>query len=204
MATAALVCGIAGVVLFVFVVPAIVALVLGLVAASRAKQSRDPRGGLGRARAGWILGAIGVALFVLFIVSAIGGALDDESVDVYDLDVGDCVDVPDDAGQTEVERLDSFDCAEPHDAEVFVVDDVTIADDDYPGDAAITAFVEEACTGEAFDDFVGRSYRESELDVYYLFPIELMWEQANDREYVCMAIAADSSPLTGSVEGSGR
>jgi hypothetical protein len=71
MATAALVCGIAGLVLCAFVVPSIVALVLGLVAASRAKRSLDPRAGLGRARAGWIMGAVGVALFVILIVIAI-------------------------------------------------------------------------------------------------------------------------------------
>jgi hypothetical protein len=204
MATAAMVCGILGVVLCVFVVPSIVALVLGLIAASRAKQSRDPRAGLGRARAGWILGAVGIALFVTFIGLAIVGSVVDESVDVYDLDVGDCVNVPDDSGPTEVQRLDEFECEEPHDAEVFAVDDLTIDDDAYPGEAAVTALVEEACTGERFDDFVGRDYRESELDVFYLYPVERMWERADDREYVCMAMAGDASPLVGSVEGSGR
>jgi hypothetical protein len=71
MATAALVCGIVGLMLCWAFIPSAVALVLGLVAASRAKQTSDPRAGLGRARAGWIMGAIGVALFVLFIIGVI-------------------------------------------------------------------------------------------------------------------------------------
>ncbi len=204
MATAALVCGIVGIVLCWSIVPSIVAVVLGLIAASRAKQSGDPRAGLGRARAGWILGAIGIVLFVTLIVVAVAGGFDDDSVDVNDLDVGDCVDVPDSPGQTEVRQLDGTDCAEPHDAEVFAVADIATGDDDYPGQSEVIGMVEEACTGDAFRAYVGRGYAESELDVYYLFPIEEMWEDADDREYVCMAVTVDSSPLSGSVEGSGR
>ena len=78
MATAALVCGIVGLVMCWAFVPSAVALVLGLVAASRAKQTSDPRAGLGRARAGWIMGAIGVSLFALFIIGTIAD-LDEQS-----------------------------------------------------------------------------------------------------------------------------
>ena len=48
--------------------------------------------------------------------------------------------------------------------------------------------VEEACTGDAFEDYVGRGYAESELDVFYLFPIEEIVGGADDRGYVCMAV----------------
>ena len=82
--------------------------------------------------------------------------------------------------------------------------DIATGDDEYPGQSEVIGMVEEACTGDAFRDYVGRGYAESELDVYYLFPIEEMWEGADDREYVCMAVTVDSSPLSGSVEGSGR
>ena len=160
MATAALVCGIVGLVTCWAFVPSAVALVLGLVAASRAKRTADPRAGLGRARAGWIMGAVGVSLFVVFIAASIAD-LDEDSVGVDDLDVGDCVDVPDDSGRTEVRQLDSLECERPHDAEVFAVDDLTIGGEDYPGELAVTAAVEEACTGPAFRDYIGRGYRES-------------------------------------------
>jgi hypothetical protein len=203
MATAALVCGIVGLVMCWAFVPSMVALVLGLIAASRAKQTSDPRAGLGRARAGWIMGAVGIALFVVFIAAAIAD-LDEDSVGVFELDVGDCVDVPTDSGRTEVQELGSLDCGRPHDAEVFAVDDLTIGDDDYPGETVVTAAVEEACTGPAFREYVGRSYAESALEVYYLYPVEQSWERADDREYVCLAITVDDSPLTGSVQGSGR
>ena len=45
---------------------------------------------------------------------------------------------------------------------------------------------------------------DSELDVYSLYPTEEIVGAADDREYVCLAITADGSPLTASVEGSGR
>ncbi len=69
------------------------------------------------------------------------------------------------------------------------MEDLTIGGDDYPGEVAVTAAVEEACTGTAFRDYVGRGYRESELDVYYMYPIERGWERDDDREYACLAIA---------------
>ena len=40
--------------------------------------------------------------------ATIADGLDDDSVDVVDLDVGDCVDVPEDSGRTEVAELDSL------------------------------------------------------------------------------------------------
>ena len=52
LATAALVCGIVGLFVFFLLVVSVVALVLGLVAASRAKQAPGPSSWLGRARAG--------------------------------------------------------------------------------------------------------------------------------------------------------
>ena len=79
MAVAALVCGIAGLLLFFLAVPSIVALVLGLVAASKGKRSGGgPGAGLGMARAGWILGAIGVALFALIVTLAATGVIEDD------------------------------------------------------------------------------------------------------------------------------
>ena len=94
MATAALVCGIVGLVGFFFAVPSVVAVVLGFVAADRARRHPGPGDGRGRATAGWILGLIGLAAFVVFIVAtAATGGFDDEDVSVFSLDVGDCVDI---------------------------------------------------------------------------------------------------------------
>jgi hypothetical protein len=202
MAIAALVCGIAGLLLFFLVVPSIVALVLGLVAASKGKRSGGgPGAGLGMARAGWILGAVGVALFALFVTLVATGVIEDDEIDVTDLDAGDCVELDVDA--EEVGELPRTACDEPHDGEVYLVDDVELERDEYPGLAAIAEEIDERCTGRAFEDYVGTPYVRSELAYSYLYPVESGWERG-DREFVCVAVEADGSKLSESVEGSGR
>jgi hypothetical protein len=204
MATAALVCGIVGLLLFVLFVLPVVALVLGLIAASQAKRAPGPGSGLGRARAGWILGAIGLVGFALFVVA--GGVEDfgDDDIAVSDLRVGDCVDtvdgpVPDDG----IEKLPRLDCDEPHDAEVYLVEDLTLDGDEYPGEEAVNADVRDVCLADGFEDYVGIASDDSIYEVYALYPSERSWE-LGDRSAVCMVVSVDGSPLTRSVEGTGE
>ena len=182
-------CGIVGLVVFFLFVPSVVALVLGLVAVSRAKHAGGPHTGLGRARAGWIMGAIGVAGFVALMVGAAltdGFASDD--VSVHRLEVGDCVDLAGISGPSDVvDRLPRRDCDEPHDAEVFLIDDVAVDSDEYPGDTSLTAEIEEQCTGRAFEDYTGGTFADSSLDYFFLYPTEESWD-AGDRGFVCMAV----------------
>ena len=70
-AVAALVLAIAG--LFVCpVIPSIIAIVLGRSAERRIKESGGTLGGEGLARAGWIVGIIGVVTGALFIIIFLG------------------------------------------------------------------------------------------------------------------------------------
>jgi hypothetical protein len=203
LATAALVCGIAGLFVFFLAVVSIVALVLGLVADSRARKAPGPNTGLGRARAGWILGLIGVAGFVTMMIGvAATDGFDDDEVSVEELEVGQCVGVAEPSSEV-ISELPEAECAEPHDAEVFALGDVDRDDDEHPGTETVLAEVQAACTGQAFEDYVGRSYQESALEVYTLYPSEDAWDDG-DRGYVCLAVNPDGSPLTGRVAGSGR
>jgi len=203
MAIAALVCGIVGLLVFFLLVVSVVALVLGLVAASKAKRSGlGPAAGLGMARAGWILGAVGVAGFAVFVTLAATGVIDDDEIDVSQLDPGDCVDLT--AGDVEeIRNLPRRACDDAHDGEVYLVDDVDFEGDEYPGLAALREQIEERCFGDAFADYVGLPYAESELGLYYLYPIEDGW-RLGDREFVCIAVETDGSPMFESVEGSRR
>ncbi len=208
MATAALVCGLVGLVLFIFVVPSVVALVLGLVAARRARARPHPGDGRGRAIAGWILGIVGILGFLAVVITAIvaeedGSSVldDDDEVSVYDLEAGDCVNLPDD-DEDSIEELAVRDCALAHDAEVYAIDDLTVDADDYPGMDAVANDAERICAGDAFERYVGSDVASSRYGYYYLFPSEESWVQG-DREYVCMVISIDGSTLTGSVQGSG-
>ena len=50
-------------------------------------------------------------------------------VDVFDLEVGDCV--GEETGDGEIESLEAAPCSEPHSEEIFAA--LTVPDGDYPG-----------------------------------------------------------------------
>ena len=134
LATAALVCGIVGLLLFFLAAPSIVALVLGLVAWQRARAAPGLGDARGRALAGWILGLIGVVGFVAILISAIatGDLDDDDSLGVGDLRAGQCIDVPQDE---RISAVPARDCDVPHDAEVYLVR--RLDGTSYPGEEAV-------------------------------------------------------------------
>ena len=203
MATAALVCGIVGVLLFVVLVVSIVAVVLGFVAASKAKAAQAAGGraeGLGRARAGWILGIIGLVLFGGIVVAGGIAGWYDEERDVNDLEVGDCVELDTDA--LELSALPLVECDEPHQGEVFLVDELFERGGEFPGTESISRRIEDTCGGDAFEDYVGVPYLESQYELYYAAPSPQTWD-AGDRTVVCFVIRPDGGTLDESVEGSG-
>ena len=95
-------------------------------------------------------------------------------------------------------------CTEPHPLEVFVQTQYpNPAGDPYPGDAALQAFAENQCTGEAFADYVGRDFDSSSLDAHSLYPDDQGWK-ANNRELLCILSPTNGEPTTGSARASGR
>jgi len=208
LAIAALACGIAGIPLCFFLIPSVLAIVFGLVAESQIRnRPATVAVGRGLARTGWILGIVGVLGFAVFVWAVATDRIDtdDGEVSVFSLDVGECIDlgaVPA-GGDEQVQRLPERSCDEPHDGEVYAVDDVSLDGDEYPGVAVIQENVAAACSGSAFEDYVSSDFGASELDTYYLYPIADGWERG-DREYVCVAVTVDGSKLTETVRDSGR
>lgn len=118
---------------------------------------------------------------------------------VFDLGVGDCFN-SDDAD--ELSTVQTLDCAEAHDFEVYFVFDYEAADDAaYPGTDTLNGSAETGCSG-SFEGFVGRSYDSSELYVYYLTPSPESWDDG-DREIVCSLYLPDEK-LTGSMRNADR
>jgi hypothetical protein len=115
---------------------------------------------------------------------------------------GECLDISVDAST--VTSLEGFDCAQEHDAEVYFVGAVE-AQSFEP-----VAVAEEAaalCRRE-FTEFIGVSYEESELDIYYLYPQADSWENG-DREVICAVYTPNPDTgrvtrTTGSLEGVAR
>jgi hypothetical protein len=197
-ATAGFVLGLASILLFITIVVPILAIVFGLLGAKEVKQSAGRRTGLAFARIGWVLGLLGLLGGAATWV-AVGNELATTS-DVHSLEVGDCVDLPDDETD-EISRLDDKSCDEPHDAEVFSVGDLGDGDDPYPGSDEVDQMIADICIPD-FEDYVGTPYGDGELEVYRLFPQEKNWNV--DQGYVCMAYLVSEEQLTETVEDSGR
>lgn len=116
---------------------------------------------------------------------------------VFDLEVGQCINLPD---GNEVSTVDDVDCAEPHDAEVFALP--TLPDGDFPGLTEVQSAGQEECLA-AFEPYVGAPYETSALYFSFLNPTAETWADG-DREIACLLVSGDDSQLTGSKEGSGE
>lgn len=117
------------------------------------------------------------------------------SAEVESAEPGDCVE---DIGLViGVGDLDAVDCDEAHGAQVVGVFDHD--GDDFPGDAAISEEANEQCA-ELFEDFVGAPVQETSLTFGAINPTEETWNEADDRETICVVQSADGGDLDQSVE----
>ncbi len=132
---------------------------------------------------------------LLLVVALVASAC---SGNVFDLEVGQCFDDPDDF--SEVSDVDIVDCAEPHDNEVYHLFDVADADD-YPGLTVIETAATDGCLA-AFDGYVGTPYADSVLDIRYLYPSEDTWGEG-DREVICSLYNLNDEQMTGSMRNAG-
>lgn len=111
-------------------------------------------------------------------------------------EVGECIvtsEIPDN-----VTEIPTVDCTEAHDAQV--VGKFDLEDGDYPGEDAIVTAADEGCM-EEFESFIGAAYADSSLELSRIYPTEETWNQADDREVLCIAVSAEDA--TESWESSG-
>lgn len=108
-------------------------------------------------------------------------------------DPGDCIK---ELETGSVDELEKVDCDEAHVAEVFAVPD--LEDGDFPGVDEITNLAAEACL-EEFEDYIGVAYDDSEYEIFPIAPSEESWNEADDREVICLAGNPDQSELEGSI-----
>jgi hypothetical protein len=114
-----------------------------------------------------------------------------QAVDPFDLEVGDCTaDIP------EGDVLESIviPCDEPHYWEIY--DGTELTGDDYPDDSTTTA--DEYCYN-AFTEFMGLPYEESEYEITYMYPTAETWAEG-DREILCLTGTGEGG-LTGTLKG---
>jgi hypothetical protein len=118
------------------------------------------------------------------------------SKEVATADVGDCFEQPDDIGA--IGEFDTVDCDEAHFGEVY--DKFDLEGDDFPGTEAVSQQAQEGCLA-SFEEYVGIPYEESIYQILPISPTEETWNEADDREVICVLTAIDQSELTGSKRG---
>lgn len=120
------------------------------------------------------------------------------------LEVGQCGDVDSLAAGQPIDpaTIRTAPCTQGHVLEVIAVLDFpaepSVA---FPGTDAVDGHAADVCI-EAFPEYVGRPYLESNLDVVVVAPDAAGWARG-DRRIACLAYDVDFELVTGTVRGSG-
>lgn len=115
-----------------------------------------------------------------------------------DLRVGDCFDVKDPDAETLFD-VTAKPCDQAHEFEMFFVG--SLPEGAYPPEATFDSYVEANCL-PSFATYVGKSYQESALDIYWLVPTSDAWGEG-DRSVQCAVYAPNDNQLVVSLKGSG-
>lgn len=107
---------------------------------------------------------------------------EDNKDNVFAVKKGDCLQLGESMAG-EVKSLDTRDCKEEHDAEVYAEKEMT--DANFPGVEAAAKQAQEYCAAE-FEPFIGKKGDESELSVRFLHPSQESWDQEDDRAIQCI------------------
>ena len=117
-----------------------------------------------------------------------------KSVDSSDLEIGDCANVEPD--------FTIVDCTDSHEVEAYSQYKIpNVQFKEYPGEVSLTKVANRQCE-KAFIGYVGRDWRESDLQISYVYPSEGSWS-SGDRTIICVA-GLDDQRTTGTIANSGR
>lgn len=190
----------------------LVGLILGIQSLRAIDRPGSGLHGRGLAIAGIVLGCLGTLFGVLVFAALLGSDVDEMGSNNFDevleLQVGDCYDEESgfdgDPSQTFTAFVEPRACGDAHDAEVYaLVFHPSGPETPYPGEGAVVNFAQRECAAR-FEDFVGSSYDNSSLDIFYLFPQKAVWTKLDDRRVVCSVYDVRGDKLVGSMRGSRR
>lgn len=116
-----------------------------------------------------------------------------------ELRVGDCYDLKDPQA-SEIEDVTAKPCTEAHEYELYFIGSMPVGP--YPADSVFEQYFAANCD-PAFTTYVGKSWQESTLDIYWLIPTEDSWRQG-DRSVQCAVFDPKIARLTTSLKGSSR
>jgi hypothetical protein len=168
----------------------------------------DPEPSLGRGMVGVLLRHWWVLLLIAAPIGGLifnaqrgdGGAITRAGdLVVADLRVGDCFDLKD-ADEEEIDDVTARPCGESHEFELMFRG--SLSSDQYPSEAAFTAWLEDNCL-PAFAEYVGISFAESRLDIFWFQPTPDGWH-AGDHSVQCAIYDPADAQLASAVRNVGR
>ena len=150
-----------------------------------------------------MVGRVGrIARYVFAAALAVPACSDDDggedAIGLGDGAVGTCLLFADDVG-AEVDELPVVDCSVEHSHEIFAV--LEHPDEVYPGFDVLEDFAQTECLG-SFEPYVGVGAFDSELFYSWLVPSLDGWNDAEDREILCVLGRQDAALMTGSMRES--
>ncbi len=124
-----------------------------------------------------------------------------EKLFVYTPEPGDCWEkrrIGEEGKSSGQEVVLKLSCDKPHDNETFAV--VEYTERQYPGDQALRSFGKTNCP-QYFEDYIGKPYETSELEIGYHVPSQSAWNQTYRHFVACYVYRADGTKLTRSMRG---
>ena len=116
-----------------------------------------------------------------------------------ELRVGDCFDLQDPEAE-ELEKVTALPCSSEHEYETFFIG--AVAEGAFPTDEGFIDWVDANCV-PAFNEYVGRTYEESELEITWLQPTSDAWNDG-DRSMQCVLYHPRIHRLTESLKSSAQ
>lgn len=137
--------------------------------------------------------------------SETGEIVEGGNTDVFTLKEGDCIDDEASAEAStasedpeEVYNVPTVPCSDPHTWEV--MKNLTMADEEFPGDTETAAYADEQCLAE-FEGFIGVAYDDSIHDFTYYTPTAAGWA-SGDRTINCLIGGVEQT--TGTLRDAGE
>ena len=143
----------------------------------------------------WTLVGIAVAVTLTLgeeVPTTFGGRV----ADAGSASVGSCLQEPDEQDSLATE----IDCAEEHDAEVYLMTELGAGS--WPGYEDVFDNADETCY-DGFEGYAGRSYNFSDYDFGFYLPDHAEWE-AGEHRVICVVVPLTEETSRGSARGSGR
>ncbi len=145
---------------------------------------------------GWVVGLLATVLLAtaVAVLSILVVTSDDDTL-VLDLAAGDCFELPDELAESTITNVETVDCDQPHEAEVFATG-LRNPDRDlpYPDEDELFRVVDARCAA-VLAELPGASERFGVLPV---IPNESSWDPFRGR-FVCVAIPYGGGTVTGSI-----